>query len=79
MVVKVRVGAKIGLASRIGLPCGSSLAELVTGSIAARVSNRFLKLWVPQANTNTVRMIHGIQARLTAERFSLLKLAVAVG
>ncbi|MNN08079.1 hypothetical protein D3C81_1209230 [compost metagenome] len=52
------------------------MAALVAGSIAGRVSNRFLKFWVPQAKTNTVRMIHGIHARLTAFFESLENAAV---
>ena len=67
-VVKVSAGEKIGLASFIGLPCGSSFTACVTGSSAGRTSKMFLKPWVPQANTNTVRMIHGIHARITAGR-----------
>ncbi|MOA24280.1 hypothetical protein D3C78_1449530 [compost metagenome] len=78
-VVKVTTGANTGFASRIGLPWGSSLAALVCGSMAGRVSKVFLKPWVPQMNTKTVRMSHGIHARITAGFASLAKVAVGTG
>ncbi|MNY18972.1 hypothetical protein D3C86_1523820 [compost metagenome] len=49
------------------------MAAPVCISKAGRVSKVVLKVCVPQMNTNTVRMIHGIQARSTAGLASLPK------